>query len=143
MNYLHCDQAGARRWLLQRRSAPVWSQLLAPRSITEERARQLQLEIDIWQQKNKTWVDKEGAVQLHIQVDMDKDQDKGEGTDKDKGEREDKEMEKGQGQGKRTMKEPRNRIKDMEPGKGKSGITTRTFRRKRIGVVYVGTAYLN
>ena len=61
-------QAGARRWLVLRRSAPVWSQLLAPRVISEERARQLQLEIDIWQQKTKLWVDREETTKLHVEV---------------------------------------------------------------------------
>ena len=51
-----------------RRSAPVWSQLLAPRVISEERARQLQLEIDIWQQKTKLWVDREETTKLHVEV---------------------------------------------------------------------------
>ena len=61
-------QAGARRWLVLRRSAPVWSQLLAPKVISEERARQLQLEIDIWQQKTKLWVDREETTKLHVEV---------------------------------------------------------------------------
>ena len=47
-------QAGARRWLVWRRkAAPAWSQLLAPRLITEERRRQLQLEIQLWQQSHR------------------------------------------------------------------------------------------
>ncbi|XP_023337311.1 uncharacterized protein LOC111708219 isoform X2 [Eurytemora carolleeae] len=61
-------QAGARRWLVLRRSAPVWSQLLAPKVISEERARQLQLEIDIWQQKTKLWVDREETTKLHVEA---------------------------------------------------------------------------
>jgi hypothetical protein len=50
-------QGWVRRWLHWRRTVPpAWSQLLAPRLITEQRRRQLQLEIQIWQQNHRVRV---------------------------------------------------------------------------------------
>ena len=41
--------------------------------ILEDRARQLKLEIHIWQQKNKVWMDNEDAINLNNKVTLDKD----------------------------------------------------------------------
>ena len=40
---------------------------------SEDRARQLKLEIHIWQQKNKVWMDNEDAINLNNKVTLDKD----------------------------------------------------------------------
>ena len=59
-------QSYVRKWLWAKQSTPAWSQLLAQRVISEERARALRLEIDVWQQRNKTCVvDREESARLH------------------------------------------------------------------------------
>ena len=45
-------QAAVRRWLEARQSSPAWSQLLHPRVISEERARELRRRIEVWQTRN-------------------------------------------------------------------------------------------
>ena len=44
-------QAAVRRWLEARQSSPAWSKLLQPRVISEERARELRRQIEVWLDK--------------------------------------------------------------------------------------------
>ena len=52
---------------MAKQSTPAWSQLLAQRVISEERARALHLEIEVWQQRNNVYVgEKEESDKLHV-----------------------------------------------------------------------------
>ena len=60
-------QSAARKWLMAKQSTPAWSQLLAQRVISEERARALHSEIEVWQQRHNMFnTDKEEANKLHM-----------------------------------------------------------------------------
>ena len=54
-------QAAVRRWLEARQSSPAWSKLLQPRVISEERARELRRQIEVWLDK---------APRLSITIDI-------------------------------------------------------------------------
>ena len=62
-------QAAVRRWLEARQSSPAWSQLLHPRVISEERARELRRRIEVWQTRNPV-ATLDRSPDLHLRAQM-------------------------------------------------------------------------